>query len=216
VVEAIASRVRFSSPSVRARSSSYAKPGAGSLSLEEALGPLQDMYRRLTARDAKWLTRLLLKSYEPVMVDHTVVYEAFHPLLPFVMNVYDHFALAGATLQRLDHECREPQSRVGDEAVMRDALMRHLMPVLGVKVGRQPWLQGRSIKHCLNMGQGLMSCEEKLDGEYCQIHIDLSKGRDCIQIFSKSGKDSTQDRKALHKYAGALALLLAPSILTSR
>lgn len=43
-----------------------------------------------------------------------------------------------------------------------------------------------------------MSCEEKLDGEYCQIHIDLSKGRDCIQIFSKSGKDSTMDRTGLH------------------
>lgn len=43
-----------------------------------------------------------------------------------------------------------------------------------------------------------MSCEEKLDGEYCQIHIDLSKGRDCIQIFSKSGKDSTMDRIGLH------------------
>jgi DNA ligase-4 len=79
------------------------------------------------------------------------------------------------------------------------------------------------------MGYGRMSCEEKLDGEYCQIHIDLSKlggpskgrnlskGSDCIQIYSKSGKDSTQDRKALHEYAGALALLpLALSTVTSR
>jgi DNA ligase-4 len=48
------------------------------------------------------------------------------------------------------------------------------------------------------MGKGFMSVENKIDGEYCQIHIDLSKGSDCIQIFSKSGKDSTQDKKNLH------------------
>jgi DNA ligase 4 len=41
--------------------------------------------------------------------------------------------------------------------------------------------------------------ERKYDGEYCQVHIDLSKGMDCIQIFSKSGKDSTVDRIGLHR-----------------
>lgn len=42
----------------------------------------------------------------------------------------------------------------------------------------------------------------KLDGEYCQIHIDLSKGKDCTQIFSKGGKDSTRDRSKLHDAIG--------------
>lgn len=43
-----------------------------------------------------------------------------------------------------------------------------------------------------------MSLERKYDGEYCQIHIDITKGQDCIQIFSKSGKDSTLDRAGIH------------------
>ena len=43
-----------------------------------------------------------------------------------------------------------------------------------------------------------MSVERKYDGEYCQIHIDLNKARDYIQIFSKSGKNSTNDRRGLH------------------
>ncbi|KAH8800733.1 hypothetical protein F5884DRAFT_808642, partial [Xylogone sp. PMI_703] len=42
-----------------------------------------------------------------------------------------------------------------------------------------------------------MSVERKYDGEYCQIHIDLNKANH-IQIFSKSGKDSTSDRRGLH------------------
>lgn len=193
VVEAVASRVRFSSPSVRALRSSSLNP-------EKTQETLEDMYMWLTARDAKWLTRLILKSYEPVVIEPEVVYRAYHPLLPSVMHVHDHFSLAGPTLKRLNQESKVAQSPLVDNK----ALMQHLVPALGFKVGRQTWHKGRSIKHCLQMGYGRMTCEEKLDGEYCQIHIDLSKGaRNCIQIFSKSGKDSTQDRKALHEYAGA-------------
>ena len=70
-------------------------------------------------------------------------------------------------------------------------------PKLSVKVGRQQWHKARSIKHCLQMCKGLMSVEAKVDGEYCQIHVDVSKGRRGIQIFSKSGKDSTEDRDRL-------------------
>jgi DNA ligase-4 len=44
-----------------------------------------------------------------------------------------------------------------------------------------------------------MSLERKYDGEYCQIHIDLTRRPDCIQIFSKSGKDSTADKRGIHK-----------------
>jgi DNA ligase-4 len=44
-----------------------------------------------------------------------------------------------------------------------------------------------------------MSVERKYDGEYCQIHINLSRASDSIKIFSKSGKDSTIDRIGLHR-----------------
>jgi DNA ligase 4 len=44
-----------------------------------------------------------------------------------------------------------------------------------------------------------MSVERKYNGEYCQIHIDLSKASNSIKIFSKSGKDSTIDRIRLYR-----------------
>jgi DNA ligase-4 len=50
----------------------------------------------------------------------------------------------------------------------------------------------------------LMSVEAKVDGEYCQIHVDVSRGRRGVQIFSKSGKDSTEDRKRLIGYLHAI------------
>jgi DNA ligase-4 len=134
-----------------------------------------------------------VKNYEPVVLEPTTVYRSLHPLLPTILKVQDDFAVAGRFLQ--DHVRRRG---VTGADLSRDDLAHRLKPKLGVKVGRQTWVKGRSIRHCLDMSRGRISCEEKLDGEYCQIHIDMTKGSNCIQIFSKSGKDSTRDRAALH------------------
>lgn len=185
LLHSIAAACRFSSPSVR--SSAENGPADQELSLGE-------LYRRLSARDAKWLTRLLLKNYEPVVLDQRVVCAGYHPLLPTILKVQDDLAVAGRILDTL---------KLDRTVTGKSELAEYLKPTLGVKIGRQMWMKGRSIKHCLSMVQGRVSCEEKMDGEYCQIHIDLSKGRDCIQIFSKSGKDSTRDRMALHEYVAS-------------
>ncbi|KAJ6436809.1 DNA ligase 4 [Purpureocillium lavendulum] len=44
-----------------------------------------------------------------------------------------------------------------------------------------------------------MSVERKYDGEYCQIHVDLSNRESGIKIFSKGGRDSTRDRMGLRR-----------------
>jgi len=85
-----------------------------------------------------------------------------------------------------------------DEAKFVALMAQHISPQLGIMVRRQPFCKARSIKHCVNMATSrIMSIERKHDGEYCQVHIDISKGRECIQIFSKNGRDSTEDRLAL-------------------
>ncbi|KAK2067895.1 hypothetical protein P8C59_001596 [Phyllachora maydis] len=182
----VAAQVRFSSPAVKASATSVEKLKQESL--------LAGIFARLSARDAKWFTRLILKNYLPVVLDLHVVYNACHPLLPMVLRVQDDFTVACRFLQRYN---RDRQFTAGP--LDQRALARELQPVLGIKVGRQNWVKGRSIQHCLDMGHGRTACEDKIDGEYCQIHVDLRKPRDCIQIFSKSGKDSTQDRKGLHE-----------------
>ncbi|KAK0739580.1 hypothetical protein B0T21DRAFT_362899 [Apiosordaria backusii] len=184
LLHSIAAACRFSSPTVR--SSGIGNSGSTPAEQELAIG---DLYRRLPARDAKWLTRMILKNYEPVVIDPGTVYRCIHPLLPAILKVQDDLTVAGAILDKQ----RRERTVTG-----RNELAHYLKPTLGVKVGRQTWIKGRSIKHCLGMVHGRISCEEKLDGEYCQIHIDLSKGKNCIQIFSKSGKDSTKDRFKLH------------------
>ncbi|KAJ0323344.1 hypothetical protein Brms1b_001740 [Colletotrichum noveboracense] len=187
-LNSLAARCRFSSPAVQA---SQLRPS----SARDRDELLSSLYLRLNAREAKWLTRLILKNYQPVVFDPRHVYYCYDPLLPMILRVQDDFSAALSLRQKLRND---PYLRDETGRKTRENLLKHLTPVLGVKVGRQSWLKGRSIKHCMKIGHGQMSCEKKVDGEYCQIHIDLSKGYKCIQIFSKSGKDSTSDRAALH------------------
>ncbi|KAI0011214.1 hypothetical protein F4779DRAFT_626714 [Xylariaceae sp. FL0662B] len=172
----IAASCRFSSPAVRILRTTQGE--------KEQNSSLVNIYRRLSARDAKWFTRLVLKNYQPVVINDQVVFRCYHVLLPQLMRIRDNLTLATAFMRH-----------ISQSPVDQGAIASLFKPSLGTKIGRQPWLKGRSIKHCLDMaGSRQMSCQRKIDGEYCQIHVDLRKPRCCIQIFSKSGKDSTQDR----------------------
>lgn len=177
----IAASCRFSSPAVRA-----------SRRIGDSTGEnhaIAEFYGRLSARDAKWFTRLVLKNYQPVVLEERVVLNACHVLLPQILKVQDDLTVAAKLIQN-----------VSQLPGNQNSITSILKPALGTKIGRQQWLKGRSIKHCVDMArQRQFSCEQKMDGEYCQIHIDLRKHRDPIQIFSKSGKDSTMDRKGLHR-----------------
>ena len=76
--------------------------------------------------------------------------------------------------------------------------LEHLQPRTGIKIGRPEYFKARSVKHCHNMANGRrMSLERKYDGEYCQIHVDLTDTENPVRIFSKSGKDSTDDRSGI-------------------
>ncbi|KAF7585797.1 hypothetical protein BBP40_010078 [Aspergillus hancockii] len=185
----IASRCRYSGPRVRRQ--------RAAVDVDEALSPL---YRRLSSRDAKWLTRMILKSYLPVVLPQNLALRSFHFLLPHLLLFQDSFE---ATLGMLASEPISHFPPHPEPGLARDLgliAVQHLSPVIGVKIGRPDYYKARSIKHCCKMiGRRRMSMERKYDGEYCQIHIDLSKHASYIQIFSKSGRDSTADRSGIHQ-----------------
>ena len=187
----IASRCRFSGPKARL-------PFLGNdAEVPEILGRI---YQRLQSREAKWFTRLILKDYSCIGLDkyQYLIYSCIDPRLRIAMQMYDEFQPAIAALKAL------PASRLshsGQEGRIQQCLYdgRLLSPQIGVKVGSPRWAKAKGgVMHAVSMiDDRTMSVERKYDGEYCQIHVDLSKGQDCIQIFSKSGKDSTEDRKGV-------------------
>ncbi|KAE8154205.1 DNA ligase/mRNA capping enzyme [Aspergillus avenaceus] len=185
-MNAIASRCRFSGPRVRRH--------RGAVDVDRALSPL---YRRLSSRDAKWLTRMILKSYLPVVVPQALVLRSIHFLLPRLLLFQDSFegALSMLASEPIAHFPPHPEPGLAKD--LGTIALQHLKPVVGVKIGRPDFYKARSIKHCCQMiGQRRMSIERKYDGEYCQIHVELTR-TPSVQIFSKSGKDATADRSGV-------------------
>ena len=185
----LASRCKFSGPQVRRQHTA--------VDVEECLGPL---YRRLSSRDAKWLTRMILKNYSPVILPADFMLKKFHFLLPPLLLFQDSFDSALKTLASDRISRFPPHPEPGLAQDLGAIALECLNPIIGVKVGRPDYYKARGIKHCCKMvDRRRMSIERKYDGEYCQIHIDLSKHPNSIQIFSKSGKDSTMDRSGIHQ-----------------
>ncbi|PFH58514.1 hypothetical protein XA68_13578 [Ophiocordyceps unilateralis] len=181
LLHGLASGVRWSSPAIRCSQTTGPKSDRSDIEL---------IYRRLEPTEAKWFTRLVLKNLQPVILDSSVVIGCCHPLLPAMLNIQDDF---GAAIRMLRYiKGNTALTNLADRTKLLS-----LKPQVGVKVGRQNWIKARSIKHCFNLGHGRMSIERKIDGEYCQIHIDATTRTPRLQIFSKSGKDSTEDRKGL-------------------
>lgn len=188
MLQELASRTKWSSPAIRSSQ-------AGLTTRDR--GDLEGVYRRLNAKEAKWLTRLVLKDYRPLILDSRLVYQCCHPALPAILQIQDDFTAAINALQAAKSPMLPNSSR---QARLGNELIASIKPRLGIKVGRQNWFKARSIKHCSTLGYGRMSVENKIDGEYCQIHIDATRDPPRIQIFSKSGKDSTEDRQGLRGY----------------
>ena len=145
---------------------------------------------------------MLLKDYGAVLIPESLVFWCFHRLLPCVLKVHDNFQAAVALLRSSDLSKIKmiPGSLSRVEARRQhDTVAKHLSPRCGLKVGWPLFFKAWSIKHAVQLAHGRkMSLERKYDGEYCQIHVDLGKPGNEIQIFSKSCKDSTQDRRDLH------------------
>ncbi|KAL2863244.1 ATP dependent DNA ligase domain protein [Aspergillus lucknowensis] len=185
----IASRCRFSGPQVRRQ--------CLAVDVEEMLSPL---YRRLSSRDAKWLTRMILKTHFSDIIPEKLTLRSFHFLLPHLLLFQDSFEAAVKLLSSTPISHFPPRPEPGLAKDLSQIALHHLIPKVGVKIGRPEYYKARSMKHCCRMiGQRRMSVERKYDGEYCQIHIDLSKHPNSIQIFSKSGRDSTTDRSGIHQ-----------------
>lgn len=178
----IARANRFSAPSVRNR-------GAYLDGLDTSQ-KLKRVYGRLQSREVKWFTRMILKNYSSLNLKEHIVLRCLDYRLPAIMKTQDNFDSAIEFIRN---------ASLGSGQLGSSGEWIQPVPKIGVKVGRAQYEKGRSIRHAVDMiGGRTMSVERKYDGEYVQIHIDLSKGKDCIQLFSKSGKDSTKDRERLH------------------
>ncbi|KAI4732007.1 DNA ligase/mRNA capping enzyme [Aureobasidium sp. EXF-10728] len=187
VLHALAAGNRFSASSVR-------QSFCPSASIDSSLA---DIFMRLHPIEAKWFVRLILKDFAPVSLNERSIMASIHFLLPDLLGMQDSFENACAVLKTTfaDYPSHpDPRSK----NILRQTALSSFRPSPGVKVGRPEYTKARSIKHCLQMTAGRKwLLERKYDGEYCQIHVDLTRGDNWLKIYSKSGRDSTEDRAGL-------------------
>ena len=184
ILTAIAQRCRFSSPRIR----DVPKDNRDE---SELLG---SVYLRLQSNEAKWFTRIILAERPPIFTPESFVFAIIDRQLPLALRIHDNFEAALDALRQ--------GSLVGAPSLDLQNTLAAVptMPIIGVKVGRPQFLKARSIAHTIQLAKDRAMCiERKYDGEYCQVHVDIKRGDKWIQIFSKSGKDSTYDRFKLHE-----------------
>ena len=192
----IAGKCRFSGPKVKGRRDIFHEVEED----REVQKTLGQVYKRMQSREAKWFTRMILKDYSCLDLSEDMIYHQLDVRLPTAMQMYDDFEAAVCELRYLPASQMTGLNQGGmNQHCVNDAHL--LQPRIGVKLGRPRWVKAKGgVKHAVSMIDGrTMSVERKHDGEYCQIHIDMSKGKECVQIFSKNGKDSTSDRKHVHQ-----------------
>lgn len=152
----LACRNRFSSPEIRLSRS------PSSSSSDEILA---DIFCRLKSVETKWLTRLILKDFSPVLLDEYVVLNQFHFLLPSLLKFQDSFA---AAIRLLRGPFSDTPSFTSDQCAERSfkrQAAKLLAPQVGVKVGRPPFFKARSMENCVKLAnQQSWSVERKYDG----------------------------------------------------
>jgi DNA ligase-4 len=143
-------------------------------------------------------------------VIETPTLEAYHFLLPKFMAVQNNLQRAIRQVCQAEFAKRVPRHPKAKNMTRFLILANQCIePEVGVKVGRGEFFKARSCQHVVDHAGGrMMYMERKYDGEYCQVHIDLSQQKS-IRIFSKSGRDSTEDRIFIHRYICSPATMYA-------
>ncbi|KAH0606339.1 uncharacterized protein H6S33_004000 [Morchella sextelata] len=190
VLDQVAAKSRFSSDGLRAGLSAREEGTRADI--------LEALYRRLTSVQAKWVTRVVLKRLAPVEMPESHTLSAYHFLMPhlfkFQQDLSKACALICAPEYRVYARFPPPSERA---QILRSLAAQILKPETGVKVGRPEFVKARSCKHAAALAAGrTFSLERKYDGEYIQIHIDTTRPSrtDWLTLFSKSGRNSTNDR----------------------
>lgn len=150
----LASRSRFSGPDIRSKTLSSSSDDV-----------LSDIFCRLKSFEAKWLTRLVLKNFSPVVLDEYLTLNEYHFLLPSLLKFQDSFTAAVKLLRGPFADYPSKPNCVLSERTFKLQAAKLLSPQIGVKVGRPQFLKARSMDNCVKLAnKQKWSMERKYDG----------------------------------------------------
>ncbi|PCH44474.1 hypothetical protein WOLCODRAFT_105197 [Wolfiporia cocos MD-104 SS10] len=172
---------------------------------------LRSLYTALSPAEASIVTQIILKDLRPIL--YPIARDQTHYRIALLH--YNSNALVQLT--KFDAMFAWDQSgdfykafRVRaqlDEAALAFAAASAsgetetmLKPQVGVPIMIPKCIKGQSCAQALHQLRASRKVwvETKYDGERAQIHVELVRGKPRITIYSKSGRESTLDRAAIH------------------
>ncbi|KAF9525984.1 hypothetical protein CPB83DRAFT_896582 [Crepidotus variabilis] len=167
---------------------------------------IRSLFRDLTPYDAAVLTQIILKDLRPLLYPlnefhYSIALTKFNtasvkPLTKeLAMNIWDP---SGGFLQY--YQVSPDMDLASAHADLPVSLRPKVYPKVGNIIAIPKSEKGRGCAHALSLlgNSERIWAETKYDGERTQIHVELKEDRSHITIFSKSKRDSTLDRCALH------------------
>ncbi|KAJ7043390.1 hypothetical protein C8F04DRAFT_718106 [Mycena alexandri] len=197
LLEELASHSGFSDQSVRASWIHATRRSKSAI--------VRALYRSMSPLDASFLTQIILKDLRPLLyplaeTHYTVALKSFNSVAVVQLSKEDAMKAWDPSRQMLN--IYRVRAGLDDAAAAFDAgITGTVMPLIGTPVEIPKSEKGRGCGHALEILQASKEvwAETKYDGERAQIHVQILEGnRSRITIFSKSKRDSTLDRHAIH------------------
>lgn len=166
---------------------------------------IRALYRSLAPLDASFLTQILLKDLRPLMyplaeTHYTVALKSLNSSAITHLTKEDAMKAWDTSGKMLD--IYRVRSRLDDASAAFEAgITGAVIPLIGTPVEIPKSEKGRGCLHALQILRSSTDlwAETKYDGERAQIHVEILDNRSRISIFSKSKRDSTFDRKDIHR-----------------
>ncbi|EIW79187.1 DNA ligase/mRNA capping enzyme [Coniophora puteana RWD-64-598 SS2] len=166
---------------------------------------LNSLYGSLSGPEACYVTQIILKDLRPLLYC-TPGSHSTRALVDFNARSIRTLTRAqfmwtwdpsGRMSRVFEMRSDENHAALGHEASLY-TLDTH--PQVGSMINIPKSAKGRGVAHALSIldDANIIWAETKYDGERAQIHVRYTDDGPCIKIFSKSKRDSTEDRAAVH------------------
>ncbi len=158
---------------------------------------IESLYRNITSVECKWITRIILKDLL-LRIEPKTVFDAFHNWIWRIYSVKNDLELACSQVVELIRKGYTSVSRLTDEEYARVS-KEFFSPQIGTNIGIMACGRAQGLQQVIERMNGA-TCfiEQKYDGERMQVHIS-KEWPEMIRIYSKSGRNSTQDRFRCHE-----------------
>ncbi|OSX64101.1 hypothetical protein POSPLADRAFT_1088234, partial [Postia placenta MAD-698-R-SB12] len=219
----LAATCAFSSPAYRYPSSSTT---VTTMRHRPRRAILRELFSALSPVEASVATQIILKDLRPLLYplpDGQTHYTAL--LLQHNSNALTTLTLSNA-MYAWDNRGRfsaafRVRARLADAALLyeqmcfTDGRYVPLKPRVGVAVQIPKCVKGQGCIQSLRLlsESKKVWAETKYDGERAQIHVEIISGEPQITIYSKSGRESTMDRIAIHPYVARRFRIVEKSLM---